>query len=152
MLEILIIVFLLAADQAAKYLTVEYLKPVGSTPLINGFLKLTYVENRGAAFGILQNQKWLLIVLPVIIAAVIAVHLYKNRKAMLLQRISLAVILAGAAGNLVDRIFRGYVVDMLEAAFIDFPVFNIADSAVVCGTILLAYQLLFLERDQSDGR
>jgi signal peptidase II len=149
MLEIFIILLIVAADQITKYLTVTYLKPLGSIPVIEGIFNLTYVENRGAAFGILQNQRWFLVILPIIIVAAVVFYLVTHRRDSVLRRISLAVILGGALGNLIDRIFHGYVIDMLQTAFIEFPVFNVADSAVVCGTILLAIQMLFLDKPQS---
>ncbi|HCS73298.1 MAG TPA: signal peptidase II [Clostridiales bacterium] len=151
MLELFIILLVIAADQIAKYITVQYLKPLNTISLLEGVLSLTYVENRGAAFGILQNQRWFLIILPLLIVTFSTIYLIKNRKEPLLTRISLAVILGGAIGNLLDRIFRTYVVDMFQFTFIQFPVFNIADMAVVCATIVLALQLLFYkEKSTSD--
>lgn len=149
MLEILIILLVVAADQITKYLAVTYLKPLGTIPIIEGVFSLTYVENRGAAFGILQNHRWFLVILPIAIVAVAIFYLAFHRQDSLLRRISLALILGGALGNLIDRMFLGYVIDMLQATFVEFPVFNIADSAVVCGTILLAIQMLFLDKPQS---
>jgi len=149
MLEIFIILFVVAADQVTKYITIHYLKPLGSVTVLEGIFNFTYVENRGAAFGILQNQRWFLIVLPLLIIAAIIVYLIAHRKEGLLARICLSVILGGAIGNLIDRIVYGFVVDMLQAAFIDFPVFNVADTAVVCGTIVLAFQLLFIQEKAS---
>ncbi len=145
MLELLIILLVIVADQLTKYITVQYLKPLSTVPILEGVFSLTYVENRGAAFGILQNQRWFLIVLPILIISVAIIFLIKNRNESLLSRISLAIILGGAIGNLLDRIFRTYVVDMFEFTFIQFPVFNVADMAVVCGTIILALQLLFYQ-------
>jgi len=136
----------LAADRLAKHLTIRHLKPLGSVELIPGIFRLSYVENRGAAFGILQNHRWLFITLTIVISIGIACYLVKYPKDDILRRLSLAIILGGAVGNLIDRILYGYVVDMLHATFVNFPVFNIADSAVVCGTLLLAYQLLFREQ------
>lgn len=151
MLESFIILFLIALDQISKYITIQYLKPLKTVPLLEGILSLSYVENRGAAFGILQNQRWFLIILPILIIAAIIIYLMTHRKESLLIRICLAVILGGAIGNLIDRIFLGYVVDMFQVTFIEFPVFNVADMGVVCGTILLAFQLLFLEKNDSDS-
>ena len=94
------------------------------------------------SFGILQNQRWFLIILPILIVAAIIIYLAKHRNESLLTRICLSVIVGGAVGNLIDRIKLGYVVDMFEATFIEFPVFNTADIAVVCGTIILSFQLI----------
>jgi len=149
MLEIFIILFITAADRITKYLAAHSLKPLRTIPLLEGIFSLTYVENRGAAFGILQNRRWFLIVLPLVIITAIVLYLVTHRKDGLLTKISLAIILGGAVGNLIDRILLGYVVDMFQAVFIDFPVFNVADTAVVCGTILLAVQMLFLEKPKA---
>lgn len=149
MLEISIIIFVVVADQISKYLANNFLKPLVSVPIIKGVFNLTYVENRGAAFGIMQNQRWILVILPLIIIAAIVIYLIAHPNESLLRKISLAIILGGAIGNLVDRVLLGYVVDMFNTTFISFPVFNVADSAVVCGTFLLAYQLLFKDQPQS---
>ncbi|MGI6527234.1 MAG: signal peptidase II [Caldicoprobacterales bacterium] len=151
MLELFIIVFITIADQITKYISVQYLKPLKTVPVWEGIFSLTYVENRGAAFGILQNLRWFLIVLPLLIIAAVIVYLVIHRKESLLTRICLAAILGGAIGNLIDRIFLGYVVDMFQATFIEFPVFNVADIAVVCGTIILAFQLLFQEKSEGQA-
>lgn len=145
MLELLIILLVIVADQISKYITVQYLKPLNTVPILEDVFSLTYVENRGAAFGIFQNQRWFLIILPILIVSVAIIFLMRNRNESLLTRISLAVILGGAIGNLIDRIIRGYVVDMFQFTFIQFPVFNVADMAVVCGTVILALQLLFYQ-------
>ncbi|HHY83249.1 MAG TPA: signal peptidase II [Clostridiales bacterium] len=150
MLEIFIILLVVAADQITKYISVHYLKPLETVPVLEGIFHLTYVENRGAAFGILQGQRWFLIALPLLIIAVTIIYLVTHRNDSLMTRICLSVILGGALGNLIDRILLGYVVDMLQAAFINFPVFNVADTAVVCGTFALALQILiFQERTDS---
>lgn len=147
MLEIFLIVFIILSDQAVKYISVQYLKPLGSVEVIPGVFNFSYVENRGAAFGILQNQRWLFILLTIVISAGIAYYLITRRRDSLLRRSSLAFILGGAVGNLIDRIYLGYVVDMFHFTWrINFAVFNVADMAVVIGTFLLAYQLLFLDK------
>src|SRR5699024_4127097 len=109
------------------------------------FFSFTYVENRGAAFGILQNQRWLFIILTVLICVGMFYYLYTSKNISLILRIAMSLILGGAIGNLIDRIKNGFVVDMFHFTFIDFPVFNVADCFVVVGTILLTYYLLFIE-------
>jgi signal peptidase II len=144
MLQLFIVAFIVALDQVTKYLAKTYLKPVGSIPLIPNVFHFTYVENRGAAFGILQNQRWLFIVLTVVISAVIVYYLFTHRQESIVLTIALSMILGGAIGNLIDRLRLGYVVDMLHFVLIDYPVFNVADSFVVIGTLLLAYYILFM--------
>ncbi|WP_420840504.1 signal peptidase II [Caldicoprobacter algeriensis] len=143
-MQVFIVAFIVALDQVTKYLAKTYLKPVGSIPLVQNVFHFTYVENRGAAFGILQNQRWLFIVLTVVVSAVIAYYLFARRQENIVLTIALSMILGGAIGNLIDRLRLGYVVDMLHFVLIDYPVFNVADSFVVIGTILLAYYILFM--------
>lgn len=143
-MELILILLIIALDQVTKYLAVAYLKEVISIEIIKGVFNFTYVENRGAAFGILQNQRWFFIILTVIISIGLFYYLIVHAHHSLLLRISLSMILGGAIGNLIDRIRLGYVVDMLHFSLIDFPVFNVADCFVVTGTILLAYYVLFI--------
>ena len=145
MLETFLVLAVILADQFTKYLSVKYLKPVDSIVVIKDILNFSYVENRGAAFGILQNKRWLFIILTIIICIAIIYYIYTYRAASMLLKICLSLILGGALGNLIDRIRVGYVVDMIHFTFINYPVFNIADISVVIGTILLAYFLLFVD-------
>ena len=143
------IVFLVAFDRWTKYLALVKLKPVKNITVIEGFLDLTFVENRGAAFGMMQGARWFFVVLTL---GVLAVILYYYRKLPVnrtynIVRGCLVFISAGAIGNLIDRLFSGYVIDFLEVTFISFPVFNAADIFVVCGTVVFAYMLLFRMKD-----
>lgn len=144
MLQIFIVAFIVVLDQVTKYLAKTYLKSMGSVPLIQNVFHFTYVENRGAAFGILQNQRWFFIALTVVVSVVIAYYLFARKQESVVFTIALSMILGGAIGNLIDRLRLGYVVDMLHFILIDYPVFNVADSCVVIGTILLAYHVLFI--------
>lgn len=135
-------VFLIAIDQITKYLTVSYLKPLGNIDLIPDIFSLTYVENRGAAFGIMQNARWFFICLTIIVLVALSVYIIKKKPQGKILRISFALIYSGAIGNLIDRLFSGFVVDMLRVHFFDFPVFNFADCLVVIGTILLCFQII----------
>lgn len=149
-LIIFVILIIIILDQLTKYWASTYLKPQGSISVIEDVFSFTYVENRGAAFGILQNQRWLFIVLTIIICIGLFYYIYTTDNMPLILRISLCLILGGAIGNLIDRIKNGYVVDMFHLTFIDFPVFNVADCFVVIGTILLACYLLFIEGQSVD--
>lgn len=147
MLFYIVTVLLILADQLSKFLTVRYLKPVSTVAVIDGIFSLTYVENKGAAFGILQNARWVFIVAT--IAAIIAMVWYKRKfkpQGKVINT-SLCLLLSGALGNMIDRIFLGYVVDMLEVTFIDYPVFNVADCFVVVGAILLCIYILFIYKE-----
>lgn len=144
MLEGVIILAIIVLDQITKYLTVAHLKDIGTKEIVSGIFSFTYVENRGAAFGILQNQRWFFIISTIIICIAVFYFLITQSNTSLVLRISLSMILGGAIGNLIDRIRLGYVVDMFHFTLIDFPVFNVADCFVVMGTILLAYYILFI--------
>ena len=141
-LGIIAIVVLVSLDQFVKYLTVTHLmlKPI---VLIENVFELTYVENKGAAWSILENQIWFFILMTVIILALIAYAFYKKMIYTKLGQISLVLICAGAIGNLIDRITHGYVIDMFSFKLINFPVFNVADICIVCGGILFVYYMMF---------
>ena len=141
-LSIIAIVVLVSLDQFVKYLTVTHLmlKPI---VLIENIFELTYVENKGAAWSILENQIWFFILITVIILALIAYAFYKKMIYTKLGQISLVLICAGAIGNLIDRITHGYVIDMFSFKLINFPVFNVADICIVCGGILFVYYMMF---------
>lgn len=141
----IIIILTVVVDQLSKILTVRYLKPIGSVSLIDGVFSLTYVENTGAAFGILKNHRWVFISITIVICIGLLIYLIKSKDIHLVAKISLALIIGGAIGNLIDRIFVGHVTDMFHVTLINFAVFNVADSAVVVGTFLFVYYILFLE-------
>lgn len=146
MLEIIIIAVLIALDQAFKAICSNWLitLPNNTYPLWKDVFNLTYVENRGAAFGMLQNARWLFIVVTVLACAAIAYWLIRKHKGLhTLMRVSLSFIIAGALGNLIDRVFLIYVRDMFSFVLINFAIFNVADSAVSVGTVLLIFDLLF---------
>lgn len=137
----IIALFILLLDQSTKLLAVKNLILNQSVPLIRGVLHLSLIHNRGAAFGILKNQTPLFVSVSVFAVILIYFALRDNRcKRFSFYSISLAFILAGAFGNLLDRIRFGYVIDFLD--FRVWPVFNVADSAITIGAILLGYSIL----------
>lgn len=140
-MNILIIALLVALDQAVKLWALRFLASVGSIPVIRDIFHLTYVENRGAAFGVLQNKRWFFIALTVVIVSGVMYFIYKNKGMNKYLKLSLDLVVAGAIGNLIDRVRLGFVVDFLD--FRIWPVFNIADICVVVGGMALAYILLF---------
>ena len=121
--------------------------------MIPGVFEFSYLENRGAAFGMMQGKFWLLIPITVITVAVILIYTTGSRTQSGFGCCALrcTLILAGALGNFVDRCFRGFVVDFLYFKFIDFPVFNVADCYVVIGCIAAACVLLF-DKNLLDGK
>lgn len=139
---IVILVLSVAVDQVTKYLAVAHLT-AGEVRLIPGVLHLTYVENRGAAFGMLADHRWVFLVISTVAIAALIVFLIVKRPTDRLLCSSIALIAGGGIGNMIDRTGRGYVVDMINAAFIDFPVFNVADVCVCVGCgLLILYMIL----------
>ena len=148
LLPMIACILLVITDQLTKWLTLERLKPIGQIVMIDDFFFLTYVENRGAAFGFLQGGRWFFIAITVLIVF-IAIFYYIKESCKPL-RVSVVMIISGAVGNFIDRLYRGFVVDMLHFRFFgnyDFAVFNFADMLVVCGTILLAVSILFFQKE-----
>lgn len=128
----------------------RYLSDVPTLPLIDGVFHLTYVENRGAAFGILDGKGVFLIILTTIVLLALIVLLLLNKLRHPLLLTALALFLGGGFGNLIDRVFRHYVVDFLDFRLINFAVFNFADCCVVVGTILLfIYVLFFMDKKET---
>ena len=147
MLYILAIALCIAADQAVKLYVTSHLALYESAPLLPGFLELFYIQNTGGGFSILTNHTQLLTVLTAALMAVIAVLLVKKVFSHPLAMWPLTLILGGGLGNLIDRVRLGYVVDMFNFQFVSYPVFNVADILVVCGTIgFAAYYLLLHDR------
>lgn len=133
----LIIVLL---DQSAKFFVSKILLYNQSIPVIKGVFHITLIHNRGAAFGILKNQVPLFIFTSIFAIILIYISLRNgHNKRLSLYSVSLTFILAGAIGNLIDRVFLGYVIDFLD--FRVWPVFNIADSAITVGAILLGWSI-----------
>ncbi|CEN79831.1 signal peptidase II [Paraclostridium sordellii] len=147
MLYILIIIGLIAIDQISKYLAVNYLANIGSIPIIKNVFHLTYVENRGAAFGMFQNNQIIFIVVAIAACVFGLYYLYK-KDLNVLGKSAIILIISGALGNLIDRIRLGFVVDYFDFRVIWDYVFNVADVFVVVGTILLCVYIIFFENDK----
>ncbi|MGI5884995.1 MAG: signal peptidase II [Candidatus Spyradocola sp.] len=125
----------------------------GVKPLFPGVFQFTYAENRGAAFSILQGRTWLLIVLTVAICLAGLYFLFFSRRRLpAFPSIAIALALGGALGNLFDRVVFGYVIDMFDFCLINFAVFNVADSFVNIGVVMLAIWMVFFEeKDKRRG-
>ncbi len=149
MLPILIIAILVVADQLSKFIVLTELKPIYQITVIDNFFYLTYLENRGAAFGAMQGARWFFVALAVVVMAAGAIYYKKMVKTPhnLWLRTALLLICGGTAGNVTDRVFRGYVVDFLDFIIFgyDFPVFNIADVCIVLGTAILVGGILIFD-------
>lgn len=141
---------LIGLDQLVKLWTIDVLArmPGGEIQLWPGVFHLTYVQNRGAAFGMLQNQLWLFVLATVVLVGGLIYVLWRMRKAgPPLLRVSIALIIAGGIGNFIDRLARGFVVDMFYFKLIDFAVFNVADMCVVIGVALMCFYILFMHKE-----
>ena len=138
-----VILPVLIVDQLTKFIILKNFQPGGSLPVIKNFFHISLVCNKGVAFGVFSEQglpfRWTFIVCIIIVVFISVFYkkLFRERKS---TRIFLSLILSGASGNLIDRIRFGYVVDFLD--FRIWPVFNIADSAITIGTVLLILQML----------
>lgn len=129
-------------DQLTKYLTVFYLKPVDTLPLIQDVLHLTYVENRGAAFGMLSENRWVFMTVSIVAILLLVVYLIWKKPKDKWVCLSLSFIIGGGIGNMIDRVALGYVVDMIDFRLIHFAVFNVADSFVCVGAGILMVWLI----------
>ena len=145
---------LLGADQLIKYWTVEHLALGESAAFLPGIVQLTRVHNYGAAWSSFSGQTTALAVVTVLLMAAVAYLLVRRIVRHPLGVIAGVMILAGGVGNLIDRLFRGYVVDMFDLEFMDYPIFNLADIFVVVGVILGAvYYLWFYDKyDKRSGK
>ena len=148
--DVLGMIILILADQFTKYLAVIHLKDKPVIPIIQDVLELSYLENRGAAFGMLQNQKIFFVFVASIILAVIVYVIYKmpvDRKYNKLH-VFLTFIASGAIGNMIDRLRLDYVVDFISFVLIHFPIFNVADIYVTVATAFLVILILFFYREE----
>lgn len=144
----LIAIFVILLDQFTKWLIVNNMFLGESITIIDHVLYITSHRNRGAAWGILQGQMWLFYVITIVVIVGIIFYLHKAARGKMLFGVSLALMLGGAIGNFIDRVLRKEVVDFIHTYIFsyNFPVFNIADSALVIGVILLMIQMLLDER------
>ena len=149
-LSLFFILILITLDQVVKYLTVIKLKGQNPLSIIEGVFEFTYVENRGAAFGMLQNQRILFLIFTgiFILAALYILYKMPKTKRYRLLRLTMILYIAGGVGNFIDRARQGFVIDTFYFKLIDFAVFNVADSLVVIASFLFVYLLLFYYKDE----
>ena len=139
---------IVALDQLTKYLVVTGIPFRGEVSFLPGILGLTHVYNYGAAFSSLQGMRWLFVVVFLLFTAMILLEYFKKPMPFTtLERWCIAAVYGGGLGNVIDRVRLGYVVDMIETQFIEFPVFNVADSFITCGCILLMVHLAFFNKE-----
>lgn len=149
-IDTVIVILLLAFDQFTKYLSVQKLMNKPAIVLIKGVLEFDYLENRGVAFGMMQNQKWFILLTTSLLLAVVLFILFKlpeGRKFTVLHFV-LTAIIAGGIGNMIDRLRLGYVIDFISFVLIDFPTFNVADCYIVCATIVMFIMFVFVLKEE----
>jgi len=145
---------IVAADQFTKSLTVANIPLYEEVAFIPGLLQLTHVRNTGAAFSSFEGQQWLFALIFLVFTGMILWEFFKNTMGFTtFERWCIAAIYGGGLGNMIDRVRLGYVVDMIETAFMEFPVFNVADCFITCGCILMMIHLILFNRDfWKDGK
>ena len=145
MIYILAVVLCVAADQTLKHWTVANLALYESAPLIPGIVELRYIQNTGGGFSILTGHTWFLAAMTAVLMLGIALLLVKKVFTHPLAVWSLVIILGGGIGNLIDRVRLGFVVDMFNLQFMNYPVFNVADILVVCGAIAFGVYYMLID-------
>ena len=139
---------IVAVDQYTKFLTVANIALYQDVDFIPGFLGFTYVQNTGAAFSSFEGQQWLFALIFALFTAGILYEYFKKPMGFTtFERWCIAAIYAGGLGNMIDRMHLGYVVDMIETKFMNFPVFNVADCFITCGCILMMISLCFFNKE-----
>ncbi|AQP53126.1 signal peptidase II [Vagococcus penaei] len=141
---VLVILGTILVDQIVKWWTVANI-PLFETIGHNPVMSLTYIQNRGGAWSILEGRMWVLVLITLVALIIFPTLLYKNRHSSKWLTIGLSLIIGGTLGNFIDRLRIGYVVDMFQVEFINFPIFNVADIALNIGVICMFVYILFIE-------
>ena len=142
---IAIMILTIAADQLTKYLVLEHVAGGSGIAVIENVFHFTYVENRGAAFGMLSSHRWVFMVLSVVAICVLIAYLAISKPKSIVMRTAVALIAGGGIGNMIDRSFRGFVVDFIDVKAVWQYVFNVADAAVCVGCGLLILWMILSE-------
>ncbi len=150
---LLISVGVIFLDQITKWLAVIFLQGNPSVSVIPWFIQFSYLENRGAAWGMFADNRWVFMTISTIAIIAVCVYMFVKRPKSKLLCISLAFIVGGGIGNMIDRVLLGFVVDFLEFTFMDFPVFNVADSFVCVGAaMLMLYMTILTVKEYKDEK
>jgi signal peptidase II len=145
MLAAIIVAISVILDQVSKHLVVQNIELHGTVPFIPNFMSFYHTRNTGAAFSMLSNNRWVFMIMSVFAMGVMIWLLIKEYKRHPLMTVSLAMVLGGGIGNMIDRVRLGYVVDFFKTEFIDFAIFNVADCFVSVGAVLLAVYVMFYD-------
>ena len=140
-------------DQLTKFLTSSFMELYESIPIIKDVIHITYIQNTGAAFGMMKDSRWIFMIVSTVMIIALSLYLYLGHAENRFYGISIAMIISGGIGNMIDRIALGYVVDMIDFTLIDFAVFNGADSFVCVGAGLLILALILdIVKESKDQR
>ncbi|MHB9782207.1 signal peptidase II [Streptococcus sp. 10F2] len=140
--------FLILGDQLLKFWVVGHIAIGESLTFWPGIMDLTYLQNRGAAFSMLQGQFWFFFLTTFLTMGIAGYYFFKSRSSQWERQVGLALMMAGGIGNFIDRATQGFVIDMFQLTFIDFAVFNLADTYLTVGVAILILDLL---REDEDG-
>lgn len=152
-LSLFCIVFLVGTDQIIKYFVDLYLRPIQSTPAIPGILQFSYYENDGAMMGMMSGKTTVMTVFAVLCLILVCYILYAGKLGYGIDFWCVVLIAAGGVGNLIDRIFRGFVIDYIEVLFVDFYIFNFADCLVTCAAVVLIISQIYeLAKDSNNKK
>lgn len=147
-ISLILAVVIVIVDQLLKMLVVNTIKMNGTVEILGGIVKFDYVENRGMAFGMLQNYRWIFIIFTLIVIMGLIIYMIKLKPTNKLFITSITLIVGGGIGNLIDRIILGYVVDYIQLSFFN-PVCNFADYCITIGTVLLIIYIIFFTQDNN---
>ena len=143
----LFVALILVVDQITKFFVVDRIPLSSQVKAIPGLFHFTYVQNTGAAFSSFEGMRWMFVGIFVLLTAALLFEYFKKPMGFTeFERFCLAAVYGGALGNVIDRIRLGYVVDMVCLDFMDFPVFNVADCFITCGSLLLLVHLVFFNK------
>lgn len=143
---LIVAALLVVCDQLVKYWIVSNLSLGEAMNVIPNVFSLTYYQNSGAAWSILQGQMWFFALVTFVAVPLCIWLLWKNRRGSKFYSLALGLVIAGALGNFIDRMRLGYVVDMFQTDFINFPIFNVADMCLTIGVVMVFIYALFEER------
>lgn len=148
-----IMISVVALDMITKFISYAKLRLVDTVPIIKGVIHFTYVENRGAAFGMLKDHRWVFISISSVVIAAIIAYLFLGHADSRLMEVSLCLLAAGGLSNMIDRVSLGYVVDFIDFRLINFAVFNVADSCVCIGAgLMVLYLILEMKKEIEQKR
>ncbi len=151
-LSLIIIFLVIGADQVSKYLVLQNIDMYEKVDVIPGLFHFTYIENKGAAFGMLSEHRWVFLAVSTVAIGAFLFYMIKYRPKDKLLNVAIAMVVGGGIGNMIDRVARGSVVDFIDVDFMSFYVFNIADIFVCVGCGLMILYLIISEIKETKAK